>query len=83
MDYKINGATGDYSAATNAEDVYLRLESKGTTITGYYAITPDQWVRLGRFGNYFHFKKVGIGVSNGRSSDDVVGLFDYFEISLP
>ena len=83
MDYKIGGATGDYSAATDAEDVYLRLESKGDIITGYYATAPDQWVRLGRFGNYFHFKKVGIGVSNVRSADDVVGQFDYFEISQP
>lgn len=83
MDYKIGGQGGNYNAATNAEDVYLRLESKGNTISGYYATAPDQWVRLGRFGDYFQFKKVGIGVSNVRSADDVVGLFDYFEISQP
>jgi beta-xylosidase len=83
MDYKINGQTGDYNAATKAEDVYLRLESKSNTISGYYATTSDQWIRLGRFGNYFQFKKVGIGVSNVRSTDDVIGQFDYFEISQP
>jgi regulation of enolase protein 1 (concanavalin A-like superfamily) len=83
MDYKIGGSWGDYSAATNAEEVYLRLESKGSVISGYYAIEPDQWVRLGRFGNYFQFKKVGIGVSNVRATEDVVGQFDYFEISTP
>ncbi len=83
MDYKIGGATGDYSAATDAEDVYLRLESKGDIISGYYATAPDQWTRVGRFGNFFQFKKVGIGVSNVRSPDDVVGQFDYFEISQP
>jgi hypothetical protein len=83
MDYKISGKWGGYQTATDAEDVYLRLESKGNTISGYYALSPDQWERLGRFGNYFQFKKVGIGVSNVRAASDVVGLFDYFEISTP
>ena len=44
MDYKIGGSTGDYNAATNAVDVYLCLESKGNTISGYYATEPEQWV---------------------------------------
>ena len=83
MDYKIGGQLGTYKKATSAEDVYLRLESKGTIISGYYATAPDQWERLGRFGNFFQFKKVGIGVSNVRATNDVVGLFDYFEIALP
>ncbi|NOH04338.1 MAG: hypothetical protein HND47_21370 [Chloroflexi bacterium] len=83
MDYKISGEVGGYKTATDAEEVYLRLESKDSTISGYYALSPDQWERLGRFGNYFQFKKAGIGVSNARAANDVVGLFDYFEISLP
>ncbi|HLO17379.1 MAG TPA: hypothetical protein VK206_21275 [Anaerolineales bacterium] len=83
MDYKISGQIGSYKNATDAEDVYLRLESKDNTISGYYATAPDQWERLGRFGNFFQFQKVGIGVSNVRAADDVVGLFDYFEISQP
>ena len=83
MDYKISGQVGTYKTATNAEDVYLRLESKDNVISGYYATAPDQWERLGRFGNYFKFNKVGIGVSNAHAANDVVGLFDYFEISLP
>ncbi len=83
MDYKINGQVGTYKSATTAEDVYLRLESKDNTISGYFATAPDQWERLGRFGNFFQFKKVGIGVSNANSSNDVVGQFDYFEISQP
>jgi beta-xylosidase len=83
MDYKISGQWGSYRVATQAEDVYLRLESKGNIISGYYATEPEQWKRLGRFGNYFQFKKVGIGVSNVGAAEDVVGRFDYFEISLP
>jgi beta-xylosidase len=83
MEYKISGDANAYQQATNAEDVYLRLEFKDNIISGYYATEPDQWERLGRFGNYFQFKKVGIGVTNVRAANDVVGLFDYFEISLP
>ncbi len=83
MDYKIGGKWGDYNVATSAEDVYLRLEAKDNIISGFYATEPEQWTRLGRFGNYFQFKKVGIGVSNVGAADDVVGLFDYFEISQP
>jgi beta-xylosidase len=83
MDYKISGEWGDYNVATQAEDVYLRLESKGSVLSGYYATGPEQWERLGRFGNYFQFKKVGIGVSNSGAVEEVVGQFDYFEISLP
>ncbi len=83
MDYKISGQWGSYNVATDAEDVYLRLESTDKTISGYYATEPDNWKRLGRFGNYFQFKKVGIGVSNVRAAEDVVGLFDYFEIAVP
>jgi len=83
MDYKISGEWGDYNTATQTEDVYLRLESKGSVLSGYYATGPEQWERLGRFGNYFQFKKVGIGVSNAGAVEDVVGQFDFFEISLP
>lgn len=83
MDYKISGEWGNYNIATSAEDVYLRLENKDNVLSGFYATAPDQWERLGRFGNYFQFEKVGIGVSNAHAEGDVIGLFDYFEISLP
>lgn len=83
MEYKISGDANAYQIATKAEDVYLRLESKDNIISGYYATEPDQWQRIGRFGNYFQFQKVGIGVTNVRAANDVVGQFDYFEISLP
>jgi hypothetical protein len=83
MDYKISGDANAYMVATDAEDVYLKLESKDNIISGFYATEPGNWQRLGRFGNYFEFKKVGIGVTNIRAPDDVMGQFDYFEISLP
>jgi len=83
MDYKISGTWGNYKAATEAEDVYLRLERKADMVSGYYAVEPDQWERLGRFGNYFKFTRVGLGVSNVHAAEDVVGQFDWFEIALP
>ncbi len=83
MEYKIDSAWGGYQKATDAEDVYLRLESSNDMISGYYAFEEGQWERLGRFGNYFEFNKVGIGVSNVNAANDVVGMFDYFEITQP
>ncbi len=47
MDYKIAGQIGNYNVATDAEDGYLRLESKDDVISGYYATSPEQWERLG------------------------------------
>lgn len=82
MDYKINGDQGTYRISSSKTDVYLRLESKNKTISGFYATEPDKWTRLGRFGNFFQFKKVGLGVSNsGAVGFDLVGLYDWFEIA--
>jgi pyrimidine-specific ribonucleoside hydrolase len=86
MEYKISGAWGAYSVAMPDTELFLRLESEANTISGYYATIPDEWQRLGRFGNYFTFKRVGLGVSNcddGGENADLAGLFDYFEITRP
>jgi len=87
MEYKINGQGNAYMTPFTANDLYLKLESKENVISGSYATSPDQWQRLGRFGNYFAFKNVGLGVTNadrqGASNADLVGLFDYFEIIKP
>ena len=86
MEYKIeeiNVAWGAYSAATEAQDVYLKLESVDKTISGYYATEEGEWIRLGRFGNYFEFSRVGLGVTNINAESVVTGYFDYFEIAEP
>ncbi len=84
MEYKIGGAGGSYSSGVQETDLYLKLESKNNVLSGYFATQPDQWQRLGQFGNYFNFKHVGLGVTNvddGRENADLAGLFDYFEIT--
>lgn len=83
MEYKIDQAWGAYQMATDAEDIYLRLESNDKILSGYYATEEGQWERLGRFGDYFEFSKVGIGVTSIHAEAIVTGYFDYFEISLP
>lgn len=86
MEYKIGGGQGSYNAAVTATDLYLRLASQAGVLSGYYALSPDDWTRLGRFGDYFAFKRVGLGVSNVDSrgvNADLVGQFDYFEIDRP
>lgn len=82
MDYKISGDWGNYHVSTTKTDLYLRLESKNKTISGYYAIEPEKWIRLGRVGNFFKFSKAGLGISNAGSKNfDLVARYDWFEIS--
>jgi hypothetical protein len=83
MEYKIDGAWGAYNQKSDDEDVYLRLVSQDNMIIGYYATTEGDWIRLGRFGNFFQFKRVGIGVTNVGTEEAVVGAYDWFEISEP
>ena len=87
MDYKVEGKVGTYAASFSGDEVYLKLESKDNVISGYYATSPDEWTRLGRFGNIFKFKEVGLGVSNcgseSSSNSIVTGQYDYFEIVVP
>ena len=85
-----NNPFGDvYAIQRNAEDtdVYLRLVSENDMIIGYYATELGEWTRIGRFGNFFEFKSVGLGATNSVPDEweveDIVALFDYFEISLP
>lgn len=87
FEFKISGAFGSYNQPTNATDVYIRLTREGDVISGYYANEPDQWERIGRYGgSYFNFTRVGIGVTNSDPQGvdgDLVGQFDYFEITRP
>lgn len=83
MEYKTSGNVGAYNFVTDADDFYLKITSVGNNISGYFALALDEWVRIGQFGNYFEFMKVGIGVSSVGAADELVGLIDFFEISLP
>jgi len=86
MDYKIGGTWGSYKQMLAETDIYLKLLSQDKIISGFYATSPGNWVRLGRFGDYFAFRKAGLGVTNSDSAGengDLVGLYDYFEIRRP
>ena len=87
MEYKIGDQVGAYMVPFSETDLYLMLEDKDHVISGYYATSPEQWVRLGRFGNYFKFNAVGLGVTNadqnGAHAEDLVGSFNFFEIRKP
>ena len=87
FEFKISGAFGSYNKPTSETDVYIRLTREGDVISGYYAFEPGKWERIGRYGgSYFDFKRVGIGVTNAdpfEADGDLVGQFDYFEITRP
>ena len=90
MDYKIGGnfywGLGRNKIQVDQVDVYLRLVSKDKIIYGYYALTPGDWQLLTRLGDFFEFKRVGLGVANcdaGNIGSDLVGSYDYFEITRP
>lgn len=93
MDYKIGGkaywlasSSTETKVQTDAVDVYLRLVSQGKIIYAYYAFQPDDWQLLNRTGDFFEFKRVGLGVTNSDANgidSDLIGSFDYFEISNP
>jgi hypothetical protein len=87
FEFKISGAFGTYNQPTDATDVYIRLTREADVISGYYATEPGNWERIGRYGgSYFDFKRVGIGVTNSDPKGlegDLVGQFDYFEITRP
>ena len=67
--------------------MYLKIENQDNVISGYYALSPDNWERIGRFGNFFDLTGVGLSASNslgpGMQAEDLVAQFDYFEITQP
>jgi len=86
MEYKFAGAWGAYNEKTSDTDVFLRLVSQGQTIKGYYAFEPDEWELFGNIGNYLENANICLGVSNvdqAGINSDLVGRFDYIDISLP
>jgi beta-xylosidase len=86
MDYKINGQGDAYQLHVDQSDVYLRLVFQANVISAYYAFAPEAWQRLGRFGNYFQFRQVGLGAANldkTNQNEDLAAQYDYFEIAKP
>jgi len=89
VDYKVNDNTrwsSELNTQIDQTDMYLRLVSKDKIIYAYYALAPDEWQLITRLGEFFEFTKVGLGVSNIDNSgidSDLVGSYDYFEITRP
>ncbi|MFZ5822109.1 MAG: hypothetical protein ACOYYJ_19635 [Chloroflexota bacterium] len=89
MEYKIGGQfrwSGELNTQVDQTDVYLRLVSKDKIIYGYYALSPDDWRLITRLGDFFEFDRVGLGVTNSDGAgiaSDLVGSYDYFEITRP
>ena len=86
MEYKITKMPGTYNVKIEATDLVLRLVRKGEAITGFYSVEPDQWIKIGAVGNFIKNARICLGVSNADWNgidSDLVGRFDYLDISQP
>ena len=87
-DYKINSKRTNFNGrAINIDDVYLRIavNYNKKEIIAYYATELDQWIQLRKIPITFNINQVGLGASNcdpDESYNNLVALFDYFEISI-
>lgn len=68
-------------------DVYLKIEVVDDVVSGYFATTPGEWTRIGRFGNFFDLNSIGLSATNSSppsgTPEDIVAQFDYFEVTTP
>ncbi len=86
MENKVAGNWDSFNLKNQDRDVFLRLVRQGRTFTGYYAIEADEWNVLGEFNNPLIDLKICLGVTNADSQgidSDLIGEFDYIEISRP
>ncbi len=86
LEYKLAGSLGTYKSSTYDPDIYLRLVSQNHSVTAYYALEQGDWQRFGKIGNYIEEPEVCLGVSNVDKAGidaDLVGRFDYIEITRP
>ena len=73
--------------AIDSDDVYLRItvNRETKTLIAYYAVKPDEWIQLRRIPLLYDINQVGLGATNsdnGTYDDNLIALFDYFEISI-
>jgi len=71
----------------DTDDVYLRItvNRETKTLIAYYAVEPDQWIQLRRIPLLYDINQVGLGATNsdnGTYDENLIALFDYFEISI-
>lgn len=64
MEYKMWGSSGAYSFCVVQSDLYLRLASIGHTISGYYSLDSEDWVRVGGIENYLPSAVIGLEATN-------------------
>ena len=74
--------------APDETDRYLRLiySASQNNVTGYFAISPEDWEQVGVVEGVPSFNQVGLGAANAPSPDgiqeDLTAYFDYLEVSI-
>ena len=66
--------------ATYPADFYMKIESDGTQIKGYYSTDGTDWTLVGRPANLPANAKVGVFALDNAAATHVTAKFDYFQL---
>ena len=69
-------------------DVFLRLvySAADATVSGYYAVEPEQWQLVGVIEDFPTINQIALGAANlpgpAGIEEDLIAAFDFFEVSM-
>ena len=79
--FENGSATGsNYHVAFQGSVIYLRLQRKGNTYTGYYSEDGQNWLMTGK--HVRDFSQIKVGLVAAQSQTEIPAVFDYFTMKL-
>ena len=79
--FENGSATGsNYHVAFQGSVIYLRLQRKGNTYTGYYSEDGQNWLMTGQ--HVRDFSQIKVGLVAAQSQTEIPAVFDYFTMKL-
>jgi serine/threonine protein kinase len=70
----------NHATPVHGDLIYLRLERKGNTYTGYYSEDGENWITLGEHSRDFSTARVGLMAA--QAPEEIPALFDYFTMHV-
>jgi branched-chain amino acid transport system substrate-binding protein len=71
----------NYQTAFDGELIYLRLQRRGNTYSGYYSEDGEQWIKTGE--HVRDFSQMRIGLLAAQAPTEITAEFDYFAMNSP